>query len=215
MYRGAVVGNIVVRGIDIGARRAKVGIEGQRLIEPVGDVEIRILRDASIVGVEVAVVPLVAAVVAARTVRPAVVAPHGQHVVARLDVGRQVEAAGHDAILAHAQVVAVEVEVGTLTDSLELDEVFRGEWRGVCVYGKRLAIPADGIGEVYDILLISLVAVEGIGQGDALPPTVVVAGLSGLLHVSNLQVPVGIKVEFQAFGGLCCQANQCDEGSCQ
>ena len=54
--------DIEVGGIDIGASSAKVGIEGQGLIELTRHMEPYILRQAAVVGIEVAVVPLVAAV---------------------------------------------------------------------------------------------------------------------------------------------------------
>ena len=62
--------DVEVGGIDICARGAEVGIERQCLVELVGDVQIDVLRYASIVGVEVAVVPLVAAVQRAVAVCP-------------------------------------------------------------------------------------------------------------------------------------------------
>ena len=84
--------------------------------------EPHILRNATVVGVKVLVVPLVATVVTARAVRPAIVAAHGQHVVTLLHIRCQVEAASHHPILAEAQVMTVQVEVSPLSNAFELDE---------------------------------------------------------------------------------------------
>ena len=60
--------------------------------------QVDIFGDAAVVGVEVAVVPLIAAVVDARTVLPAVVAAHGDDVLAFFYIRCKVEATGHDTI---------------------------------------------------------------------------------------------------------------------
>ena len=63
MYHSLAGSNVEVSGIDIGSRRTEAGVEGQRLVEPVGQMQEDVLGNAAVVGVEVAVVPLVAAVV--------------------------------------------------------------------------------------------------------------------------------------------------------
>jgi hypothetical protein len=59
-----------------------------------------------------------------RAIVPTIVTTHGQHVLTFLDIGRQVKATGHHTILAKAQMMSVQVEVGTLTHALELDKNF-------------------------------------------------------------------------------------------
>ena len=94
-------------------------------------------------------------------------------------------------------MVAVQVEVGTLAHTLELDEDLgvapipteRGGNR------ESLAIPADGICEVNDILHERLVAIEGIGQRHLLPPAVIKCSLGSLWEIAYTQTPVGIEVE--------------------
>ena len=63
MNHSLVVRNVEVGRIDIGARGAEVGVERQRLVETARHVQPHVLRYAAIVGIEVLVVPLVAAVV--------------------------------------------------------------------------------------------------------------------------------------------------------
>ena len=63
MNGGLASRNVEVRGIDIGTRGAEVRVEGQRLIDLVRDMKVDVLGYAAVVGIEVAVVPLVAAVV--------------------------------------------------------------------------------------------------------------------------------------------------------
>ena len=113
----------------------------------------------------------------ARAVLPRVIAADSEHVLTFFDIRRQVEAAGHDAVLGESQVVTVQIEVGPLTHALELDKELTA-FGLVDIEG--LTIPADGVGQVDDVFLESLVAVEGIGQRDALPLGVIVVGAEGL-----------------------------------
>ena len=122
VYGGLSSLDVEVSGIDVCARCPKVGVEWESLVEFVCNMQKDILRNASVVGVEVAVVPLVTAVVLARTIGPRVVASYGQHVVAFFDVRSQVKSTSHHAILAHAQMMPVEVEVCPLPHAFELDE---------------------------------------------------------------------------------------------
>ena len=122
MNYGFVTGNVKIRSIDIGACRAEVRINGQCLIELAGDVQPYVLRQTAIVGIEVAVVPLIAAIELAVAVSPAVIAAHGKHVLALPDIRRQVEAEGHYPIVREAEVMPVEPDIGTLTCTLKLHE---------------------------------------------------------------------------------------------
>ena len=151
-----------------------------------------ILGYAAIVSVEVAVVPLVTAVVLARAVCPAVVAAHGNDVLAFLDVWRKVKAACHHTVLTVAQMMAVEVEVGALAYALELYKVFLVGIRDI----EELPVPYYRVGKVNDVLTESLVAVEGIGQGYLLPLAVVKLWLAGLCVITYMQSPCRVEVLF-------------------
>ena len=70
MHHGLAVRDVKIRGIDVGARGSQIAIKRQRLVEFARDVQIHILGNAAIVGVEVAVVPLIAALKLPRTVGP-------------------------------------------------------------------------------------------------------------------------------------------------
>ena len=122
MYGGLAGRDVEVGGIDIRARSTKVAVERQRLIELVRDVQEHVLRQTAVVGVEVLVVPLVAAVQRAIAILPRVVAAHGDGVLACLHKRCQVEAEGHHAVVTEAHFLAVHPHVGTLTGTLELDE---------------------------------------------------------------------------------------------
>ena len=119
---GLLAGDVEVGGIDVRSRRTQIRKQRQCLIQAVCHVQKHVFRNAAIVGIEVTVVPLVAAVVLSRAVRPAVVAAYGQHVLAVLQVGCQVETTRHNAILAEAQMMAIQVEVCSLAHPLELNE---------------------------------------------------------------------------------------------
>ena len=200
MDGGLMAGNVEVGGIDVGARRAEVGVERQRLIDLVRKVQVDVLGNAAIVGIEIAVVPLVAAVVNPRAIRPAVVTAHGQHVLALMDVGGKVEAAGHDTILREAQAVTIQPEVGTLAHALELYEHLALHFRGRKL--EMLPIPGYGVGEVDNILAEGLVAIEGKWKGDLLPAGIVKRGLGGCREIANTKKPAGIEAEFLPLGSM-------------
>ena len=86
--------------------------------------EPHVFGKSTIVGVEVAVIPLVAAVERAVAVCPAVVATHSQYVTPHLDVGSHVEAESHYAVVIEAHFLAIQPHVGTLTGTLKLYEEF-------------------------------------------------------------------------------------------
>ena len=130
-----------------------------------------ILGNAAVVGIEITVVPLVAALVLARTVGPRIVAANGYRVLSFYNIRCKVEAAGHHAVLAIAQVMAVDIEIGTLADALELHENL--SLQHIACGNELLPVPTDGVGQVDDILAEGLIAVEGIGQRHRLPLAVV------------------------------------------
>jgi hypothetical protein len=67
-----------------------------------------------------------------------------------------------------------------------------------------LPIPADSICQVNDILSESLVAVEGIGQGDLPPSAVVESGCGSIREVTYLQPPLTIEITLLALHRLYC-----------
>ena len=122
MNGGLVTRNIEIGSIDIGTCGAQVAIQRQGLVELIGNVQIHVLGYAAIVGIKVTVVPLVTTVVLARAVGPAVIATYGNGVAAFLDVRGEVETTGHHAILAKAQVMPIQIKVGALAHTFELDK---------------------------------------------------------------------------------------------
>ena len=201
MNNSLVPGDVKVGGIDIGAGGAQVRIEWQRLVEFVGQMQIHILRQTAIVGIEVLVVPLIAAVERTVTILPRVVATHGNYVFTYYNIRCKVKAESHHAIVAETDMMAVQPHIGTLSGTLELDKHL-----SVCLIGTQtevLAIPADGVGQVDDIFLEGLAAIEGIGQRYPLPTVVIIIGLCRSGHVSHCQAPVGIEIERLPFCRRC------------
>jgi len=140
-----------------------------------------ILRNAAIVGIEVTVVPLIAAVVLPGAVLPAVVTTDSQHIMTFFNIGGQVEATGHHAILADAQMLAVQIEIGTLTDTFEFHKDFLVL---DVLHLEAFAIPDDGVCQVYNVLTECFISIEGIGKGYLLPAAAVVVCLLGLGKVT-------------------------------
>ena len=122
-----MVGDVKIGGIDIGTCRTEIGIKWQGLIEFVCDMQIHILRDTTIVGIEVTVVPLIAAVMLARAILPTVITADCNHVLTFYNIRCQVEATCHNTILAKSEMMTIEIEISSLAYAFELDEEFRGE----------------------------------------------------------------------------------------
>ena len=152
---------VEIGGVDIRARRAQTAVERQRLVELSREMQIDILGQAAVVGVEVLVVPLVTAVERSVAICPAVVASHCQHVTPCLDRWCEVEAEGHHTIVREAHVLSVQVHVGPLTGTFEFYENLSLQL--LFCECEVLSVPTYGIGEVDDVFLEGLVAVEGVG----------------------------------------------------
>ena len=205
MHGGRALLHVDILGIDIDACGLQIAIERQRLVDiALHDVEPHILVDAAIVAEEVAVVPLIPAVGHLAVARiqfllvlaivPAVVDENGQHIVARaVDVGSEVEAKGHHAVLAPTQFLAVEEHTGGEAHTLKLDEeLFRLAqflWQH-----EVLAIPGRGVGQVVNFLGKSLMLVVRVGKGHLLPLRVVALGRKTALVGPHLHQPTTIKV---------------------
>ena len=151
---------------------------------------------SAVVGVEVAVVPLILAVVPSRPVAPVVVASHRNHVLTFFNIWSKVESASHHAVLAEAKRLSVEVEVGTLPHAFKLHKhLIRLHIRHVEVF----PIPHHGVGEIYDVLPVCLVAVEGVRQCYRFPTSVVILVCLCILNVADLHQPSGVEIEFLSF----------------
>ena len=126
-----------------------------------------VLGDAAVVGIEVLVVPLVATVVRPGTIGPTVVATYRQHVLTHLCERGQVHAESHHAVLAEAQGMSVQIDIGGLSYSLELHKDLALHLVGR--ERKPLSVPTDSIGQIDDILAERLVPIKGIRQRHLLP----------------------------------------------
>ena len=209
MHHGCPCRNIEIGGINVGSGGSKITVERQGLVEFSGDMQPDILGNAAVVGIEIAVVPLVAALVLSRTVGPRIVAANGHRVLSFYYIRCKVEAAGHHAVLAIAQVMTVDIEIGSLTYTLELHEDL--SLQHIACGNELLPVPADGVGQVDDILAESLVAVEGIGQRHPQPLTVVVAGVGGIGEIAHAEAPLAVEIELLSLDGLSRQANHCQQ----
>ena len=176
--------DVEVGGINVCSRCTKIRIERQRLIELARQMQIDILGQTAVVGIKVLVVPLIAAVQRAVTILPRVVAAHGHHILTSLDIGGEIEAEGHHTIVGEAHFLAIHPHIGTLTGAFELNKHLACHLFGS--KGEVLAIPADGVCQIDNIQLESLIAIEGIRQCDRLPRSVVEIGIDGCGEVAHL-----------------------------
>ena len=123
--------------------------------------QIDILGNTTVIGIEVAVIPLVTAVILTGAIVPTVITAYSQDIPTYFNIRGQVEATGHYAILTITYMVPIQVEVCTLTNALKLYKELAGGLIGLCDF-KLFPIPADGICQINDIFSESLIAIEGI-----------------------------------------------------
>ena len=184
IHRYLLSRNIIVGTIDVGTRGLEIIVKRKGLIELDGDVEEHILRNTAIVGIEVLVVPLVALAGGAFTIAPGVIHAYCDDVFALYNIRCKVETACHHTILGIAYFLAIEPDVGTEAHALELDEILAvAHFLDMEV----LAIPHDGVAEVFDGNLERFFLVEGTRQRNLFPILVVVAGRLGAFQVTHLE----------------------------
>ena len=97
-------------------------------------------------------------------------------------------------------MATVHVEVGTLTDSLELNEHLGFRHVG---QHKVLAVPDYRVRQVHNVAAERFTAIESVGQCDGEPVAVVIVGIVSLGHIADGYQPVGVEVQFLAFKSLC------------
>ena len=153
-----------------------------------------VLRQTSIVGIKVIVVPLVAAIQYPIAVLPIIVATHGYHVLSFFYIRCQVKSKSHHAIIREAHLLSIQPHIGTLTGTLELNEHFSLYF--ALGQDKGLTIPADSIGQVNNILAKGLIAIKGVRQRYLLPQAVVIIWFGGLSEIAYCQSPATVEIEF-------------------
>ncbi len=163
--------------INISTGGLQVGIEGEGLIDFVGYIKPHVLRYSAIVRIEVLVVPLINAVARFLMIGPTVVGPHFQQVLSFLDIRCEVESESHDAILAHADELSVEIDFSCLAHTFKLDEDFLALYVAKLEF---LAIPHHRVGQLVDCNLKRIVLIPCTGQSDCL---LVVAYCPGSVEV--------------------------------
>ena len=122
MNHGLMSCHVYIRSVDVGTRGAEVRIKRQCLIEFIRDVQPHVLWQTAVVGIEVIIVPLVAAIQHPIAVLPIVIASHGNHVLAFLDIRCDIKSESHHAIVREAHFLTVHPYVSSLTRTLELNE---------------------------------------------------------------------------------------------
>ena len=199
IHRHLAALDVVVRAVDVGARRAEARIEGQRLIDVACDVQPDVLRQASEVGVEVRVVPLETRARGTFLVTPVVVGAHLQDVLARvINIWCQVEAEGHDAVLVQTQAMSVDPHFRGLACAFQFQQDVLARIR--CRQRERLPVPDFGIGMLPDLDHEGIVFVPRVGQGDRL-----CLGLRIRVGVGERDAPFRIEVVALALRSGCRQ----------
>ena len=196
IYRYLLSRNIIVAAIDIDTCGLEIIVERKSLVELVGDVEEHILWNTAIVGIEVLVVPLETLTAGALTIVPGVIHTYGYDVFTFYNIRCQVESACHHTILGISHFLAIEPDVGTIAHALELDEILAvAHFLDMEV----LAIPHDGVAEVFDGNLERFFLVEGTRQRNLFPTGILVVCLFCSREVAHLEQPSSIEIELCSF----------------
>ena len=196
VHRYLLTCNIIVTAIDIDTCGLEIIVERKSLVEFVGDVEEHILRNTAIVGIEVFVVPLIALACGSFTIAPGVIHTYGDDVLTFYNIRCQIESACHHTILGISHFLAIEPDVGTEAHALELDEILAvAHFQDMEV----LAVPHDGVAEVFNGNLERFFLVESTRQRNLFPTGIWVVCLFCSLEVAHLEQPSSIKIELCPF----------------
>ena len=188
--------NIIIAAIDIDTCGLEIIVERKSLVEFVGDVEEHILWNTAIVGIEVLVVPLETLTAGALTIVPGVIHTYGYDVFTFYNIRCQVESACHHTILGISHFLAIEPDVGTEAHALKLDEILAvAHFLDMEV----LAIPHDGVAEVFDRNLERFFLVKGTRQRNLFPTGILVVCLFCSREVAHLEQPSSIEIELCSF----------------
>ena len=153
-----------------------------------------VLRQTTIIGIKIFIIPLIATIQCAVAVRPTVVATYGYHVLSFFNIRCQVKSKSHHAIIREAHLLSVHPDIGTLTGTFELSKHFSF---GICLRQREVfAIPTDGIRQIHNIFPKSLIAVEGVRQRYLLPQAVVITWFGSLSEIAYCQSPATVEIEF-------------------
>ena len=139
---GAAPMYIEVAGPHIHPCGPKLRVERQCLVELARHMQPHALADATVVGIEIRVVPVIRGASRLLLVVPVVVRSHRQHVFSwsRLHGIGDVEAERHHAVFVSSDKFAVQVNFACLTNALKLQEDLSRTQRGQT---EVLAIPRD------------------------------------------------------------------------
>lgn len=191
-----VLSFFLVTAIDVGTCGLEIIVERKSLVEFVGDVEEHILWNTAIVGFEVLVVPLETLTAGALTIVPGVIHTYDYDIFTFYNIRCQVESACHHTILGISHFLTIEPDVGTEAHALKLDEILAvAHFLDMEV----LAIPHDGVAEVFDGNLERFFLVEGTRQRNLFPTGILVVCLFCSLEVAHLEQPSSIEIEFCPF----------------
>ena len=103
-------------------------------------------------------------------------------------------------------MMTIQVEVSPLAHTFEFDEVFFTSHFST-FHSEGLAVPADGVRQIYNVLTEGFVAIKGVWQRHLLPATVIKVRLHSLGTITYAQSPVGIEIKFLSLDGTCRQSD--------
>ena len=122
-----------------------------------------IFRYASIINIEVFIIPLIPASCCSLFIVPVIVSPYGNHVFAtKIQIGCQVETYRHHPILMQSDMITIHIKVSSLTHSFKLNKHF---FSFCCLRQfKVFTIPRYGISHVFNADFKSFIFIKSMWQ---------------------------------------------------
>ena len=134
------------------------------------------------------------------TIFPVIVKTHGNHIFTIFEIGGDVKSYSHHTVFMKTDVFTIDIEITTLTHALKFDEYF-GNF-GVGDF-EMFAVPRDGICQLVNCDLERLILVEGMGESDTFPTTVVKRYTFAVFNITDGDEPVAVEIILLPFNSLC------------
>ncbi len=197
MYHSTFITDIKIVGINIYTCSTQVGKEWQSLVYFSGYMEEYVFRDASVIGVEILITPLVFRITRFFPVFPVIVGTHRHYIInfTRLyqagNIKTKAVSRRFHAIL-HGHHLHTHLP---LAAHLQIQEILFALCSTAGIV-KCLPVPGNACSQVNDIFFKSIVFIPGTGQGNVFPGSIVIAAGFRSGNVTYVQFPAGIEIVF-------------------
>ena len=180
--------------IYIDTCRLQIAIKRECLIHFISHMQPHILRQSSIIRIKITVAPLIFHSRRTLGIIPVIIYTGCNHIFARLNIRSQIESESHHSVFMLTDKFSVHIQVNSLACTFKLNKDFTP----FCTFGKpeMLAVPYNGICQVFDIYLKCLILIKSMGKRHFLPIRIIETYSFSTRNITYFQTPVTVKIIF-------------------